>query len=38
LLIGKSRDNEALICQLQNWIGELPSYIKALFAQPRCES
>jgi SRSO17 transposase len=38
LLTDKSRENEALLCQLQNWISELPSYIKALFAQVRCES
>jgi len=38
LLTSRYSDNEALLCQLQNWISELPSYIKALFAQPGCES
>lgn len=34
----KSRNDEALVCQLHNWISDLPSYIKALFAELRCES
>ncbi|NLI91012.1 MAG: transposase [Peptococcaceae bacterium] len=38
LLNNKTRDAEGLLCQLHNWINDLPSYIKALFAQPRCES
>jgi hypothetical protein len=38
LLTDKSRENKALLCQLQHWISELPSYIKSLFAQVRCES
>lgn len=38
LLTSRYRDNEALLCQLQNWISELPSYIKALFALSGCES
>jgi hypothetical protein len=31
-------ENSEQLCQLHNWISELPSYIKALFAQPVCES
>ncbi|MEA4902956.1 transposase [Desulfitobacterium sp.] len=38
LLTNKSGNNESSISQLQNWVSELPSYIKALFAQPGCES
>jgi len=37
LLPNKPKNKESL-SQLRNWIGALPSYIKALFAQLRCES
>lgn len=37
LLPNKPENSESL-SQLNNWISELPSYIKALFAQPVCES
>lgn len=37
LLPNKPKNKES-ISQLHNWISELPSYIKALFAQLRCES
>jgi hypothetical protein len=36
-LLNKPESNE-LLCQLRNWISELPSYIKSLFAQLGCES
>lgn len=34
----KTDKNKLAICQLQHWMSELPSHIKALFPQPRCES
>ncbi|EGW37735.1 hypothetical protein DOT_4368, partial [Desulfosporosinus sp. OT] len=37
LLPNKPKNKESL-SQLHNWISALPSYIKALFAQLRCES
>lgn len=32
------RDKSAVFCQLQQWISNLPSYIKGLFVQLSCES
>lgn len=37
LLPNRPRNHESL-SQLHNWINDLPSYIKVLFAQPGCES
>ncbi|MEA5021346.1 IS4 family transposase ISDha5 [bioreactor metagenome] len=37
-LLPHKPENYESISQLHNWISGLPSYIKALFAQPRCES
>jgi len=38
LLTNKSKNSEASLSQLRDWISELPSYIKALFALSGCES
>jgi len=37
-LLPNKPENYESLSQLRNWISELPSYIKVLFAQPRCES
>jgi acyl CoA:acetate/3-ketoacid CoA transferase alpha subunit len=37
-LLPDRRENYESLCQLYKWISELPSYIKALFAQSGCES
>jgi hypothetical protein len=37
-LLPNNPENQDKICQLHNWINQLPSYIKGLFAQLRCES
>lgn len=37
VLSGKLEHSLAL-CLLRNWLNELPSYVKALLVQPRCES
>lgn len=38
LVAGKTEINELAFCQLQHWMSELPSHIKALFPLQRCES
>ena len=37
-LLPDKPENYESVSQLHKWISELPSYIKALFAQPVCES
>lgn len=37
-LLPNKPENSVTLCQLRNWISELPSYIKALFVQLGCES
>lgn len=37
-LLPAKQENDELLSQLRNWINELPSYIRGLFAQLGCES